>query len=131
MSTNHEILSTPEFENAAHDARALQAKYEDIRHRIQGQKEVVQQYATQLDELISAHAWEQADTADDVHQARQECFEAVERYQEEYGLLVAMETAATNAREEVATAGRKVFGIMANIVSVQTGGGDLEALIQA
>ena len=131
MSTNQEILSTPEFEDAASDARTLQAKYDDIRLRIQGQKDVVQQYAAQLDELIGAHAWDQADAEDNAHQARVECFEAAERYQEEYGLLVAMETAAENARNEVATAGRKVFGIMASIISAQTGGSDLEALLQA
>lgn len=131
MGTEHEIISTQEFEDASQDARVLQAKYDDIRLRIQGQKDVVQQYAAKLDELISAHAWEQVDDEDDAHQARVECFEAAERYQEEYGLLVAMETAAENARNEVATAGRKVFGIMANIVSVQTGGGDLDALMQA
>lgn len=130
MNTEHEIISTAELDDATHYARACQAKYEDIRHRVRKQAEAVQEYSVALGELVNGRAWEGADTADEARHARQECAEAAERYQEEYGLLVAMETAAANAKDEAASAGRKVFAVMAGIVSTQLGAGDLNALIQ-
>ena len=130
MNTEHEIISTAELDDAAHYARACQATYEDIRHRVRRQGEIVRAHSVKLGELVNARAWEQANTADEARQARQDCAEAAERYQEEFGLLVAMETAATNAKDEAVSAGRKVYAVMGRIVSSQLGGSDLDALIQ-
>ena len=128
MSIEHEIISTAELEDASHYARACQAKFKDIRHRVCKQREIVQEYSVKLGGLVNARAWEQSDTADEARQARQECAEAAERFQEEYGLLMAMETAAVNAKDEAASARRKVYAVMAGIVSSQLGGSDLASL---
>ncbi len=130
MNTNHEILSTAELEDAADYARACQANYEDIRHRVRKQREVVVECSDYLGELVNERAWERAATPEAAREARQACAEAAERYQEEYGLLNAMETAAINAKEEAARAGRKVYGVIGGIVTTQLGGGDIKALIE-
>ena len=130
MNTNHEILSTAELEDAAHYARARQAKYGDIRHRVRKQREVVGECSGYLGELVNEPAWEKSATPEAAREARQACAEAAERYQEEYRLFKAMETAAINAREEAARAGRKVNGVIGGIVTSQIGGSDIKALIE-
>ncbi len=82
-----------------------------------------------LGELVNERAWEKAATPEAAREARQACAEAAECYQEEYGLLNAMETAAINAKEEAARAGRKVYGVIGGIVTSQIGGSDIKALI--
>ena len=130
MSTNHEILSTAELEDTAHYARACQAKYEDIRHRVRKQREVAAECSDYLGELVNERAWESAPTPEAAREARLACAEAAERYQEEYRLLNAMETAAINAKSEVDRAGRKVYGVIGGIVTSQLGGSDIKALIE-
>ena len=130
MNTNHEILSTAELEDAAHYARACQANYEDIRHRVRKQREVVSECSDYLGELVNERAWERAATPEAAREARQACAEAAERYQEEYGLLNAMETAAINAKDHSISAGRKVYGVIGGIVTAQLGGSDIKALIE-
>ena len=130
MNTNHEILSTAELEDTAHYARACQAKYEDIRHRLRKQKEVVEECSEYLGKLVNERAWERAATPDSAREARQECAEAADRYQEEYQLLNAMETAAINAKIEADRASKKVFGVISGIVTAQIGGADFQALIE-
>ena len=129
MNTNHEILSTAELEDAAHYARACQAKYEDIRHRVRKQREVVDECSDYLGELVNERAWERAATPEAAREARQACTEAAERYQEEYGLLNAMETAAINAKDDSISAGRKVYGVIGGIVTAKLGGREIKALI--
>ncbi len=130
MNTNHEILSTAELEDAAHYARACQANYEDIRHRVRKQREVVGECSDYLGELVNERAWEKAATPEAAREARQACAEAAEQYEDEHRLLRAMETAAINAREETVSAGRKVYGVIGGIVTTQLGGGDIKALIE-
>jgi len=130
MNTNHEILSTAELEDAAHYARACHANYEDIRHRVRKQREVVGECSDYLGELVNERAWERAATPEAAREARQACAEAAESYQEEYGLLNAMETAAINAKDETVSAGRKVFGVIGGIVTSQLGGSDIQTLIK-
>ena len=127
---NTEILSTAELEDATHYARACQANYEDIRHRVRKQREVVGECSDRLGELVNERAWENAATPEAAREARQACAEAAEQYEDEYRLLRAMETAAINAREEVASAGRKVYGVIGGIVTSQLGGSDMKALIE-
>ena len=130
MNTNHEILSTAELEDAAHYARACQENYEDIRHRVRKQREVVGECSDYLGELVNERAWERAATPEAAREARQACAEAAERYQEEYRLFKAMETAAINTKSEVDRAGRKVYGVIGGIVTSQLGGSDIKALIE-
>lgn len=129
MNTNHEILSTAELEDAAHYARVCQANFEDIRHRVRKQREVVGERSDCLGELVNERAWERAETPEAAREARQACAEAAEDYRDEHRLLNALETAAINAREETARAGRKVYGVIGGIVTSQLGGGDIKALI--
>ena len=126
---NTEILSTAELEDAAHYARACQENYEDIRHRVRKQREVVGECSDYLGELVNERAWERAATPEAAREARQACAEAAERYQEEYRLFKAMETAAINTKSEVDRAGRKVYGVIGGIVTSQLGGSDIKALI--
>ncbi len=127
---NTEILSTAELEDAAHYARACQAKYEDIQHRTRKQGLVVRECSDCLGELVNERAWEKAATPEEAREARQACAEAAEQYEEEHRLLRAMDTAAINAREETTRAGRKVYGLIGEIVTTQLGGGDIRALIE-
>ncbi len=126
---NTDILSTAELEDATHYARACQTNYEDIRHRVRKQRDVVGECSDYLGKLVSERAWERAATPESAREARQACAEAAERYQEEYGLLNAMETAAINAKDDSISAGRKVYGVIGGIVTTQLGGGDIKALI--
>ncbi len=130
MNTNYEILSTAELEDAAHYARACQANYEDIRHRVRKQREVVGECSDYLGELVNERAWEKAATPEAAREARQACAEAAERYQEEHGLLNAMETAAIHTKTKVDRASRKVFGVIGGIVTTQIGGADIQAQIE-
>ncbi len=127
---NTEILSTAELQDAAHYARACQAKYEDIQHRTRKQGLVVRECSDYLGELVNERAWEKAAMPEAAREARQACAEAAEQYQDEHRLLGAMETAAINAREEAVSAGRKVYGVIGGIVTTQLGGGDFKALIE-
>ncbi len=127
---NTEILASAELEDAAHYARACQANYEDIRHRVRKQTEVVAECSDYLGELVNERAWERAATPEAAREARQACAEAAEQYQDEHRLLRAMETAAINARQETTNAGRKVFGVIGGIVTTQLGGSDIKALIE-
>ena len=127
---NTEILSTAELEDAAYYARACQAKYEDIRHRVRKQREVVGECSDRLGELVNERAWEAAATPEAAREARQACAEAAEQYEDEHRLLGALETAAINAREEAVSAGRKVYGVIGGIVTTQLGGSDIKALIE-
>ena len=127
---NTEILSTAELEDAAHYARACQAKYEDIQHRTRKQGLVVRECSDCLGELVNERAWEKAATPEAAREARQACAEAAEQYEDEHRLLRAMETAAINARQETTNAGRKVFGVIGGIVTTQLGGSDIKALIE-
>jgi len=129
MNTNHEIVSTAELEDAAHYARACQAKYEDIRHRVRKQRAVVEECSDYLGELVNERAWESTATAESARAARQVCAEAADCYQDEYQLLNAMEIAAINTKSEVDSASRRVFGVIGGIVSTQVGGDDIRALI--
>ena len=117
MNIEHDNISTAELDDAAHYARACQARHKDIQHRVRKQSQAVHDYSVKLDELVNARAWEQEDTADEARQARQECAEAAELYREELQLLRAMETAAANAKDEAAGAGRRVYAVMGSIVS--------------
>ena len=128
MNTN--ILSTAELEDATYCARACHAKYEDIRHRVRKQRQVVEEYSKSLGDLITERAWEKAPTPEAAREARLVCAEAAENYQDEHQLLSAMETAAINAREETARAGRKVYGVIGGIVTSQLGGNDIKTLIE-
>ena len=130
MNTNHEILSTVELEDAAHDARACQVNYEDIQHRVRKQKEVAEQYSEFLGELVNECAWERAATPEAAREVRQACAEAADRYQEEHQLLIAMETAAINAKVEADRASRKVFAVISGIVTTQIAGADFQGLIE-
>ena len=127
---NTEISSTAELEDAAHYARACQAKYEDIRHRVRRQREVVGKCSDYLGELVNERAWEKAATPEAAREARQACAEAAEQYQDEHRLLRAMETAALNAKDDTISAGRKVYGVIGGIVTSQIGGDDIRALIE-
>jgi len=127
---NTEILASAELEDAAHYARACQAKYEDIQHRTRKQGLVVRECSDYLGELVNERAWEKAATPEEAREARQACAEAAEEYEDEHRLLTAMETAAINAREEAVSAGRKVYGVIGGIVTTQLGGGDFKALIE-
>ncbi len=127
---NTEILSTAELEDAAHYARACQAKYEDIRHRVLKQRGVVGECSDYLGELVNERAWERAATPEAAREARQACAEAAEQYQDEHRLLRAMETAALNAKDDTISAGRKVYGVIGGIVTSQIGGSDNKALIE-
>ena len=127
---NTEILASEELEDAAHYARACQAKYEDIRHRVRKQREVVGECSNYLGQLVNDRAWEKAATPEEAREARQACAEAAEQYDDEYRLLRAMETAAINAREEAVCAGRKLYGVIGGIVTTQLGGSDIKALIE-
>ncbi len=129
MNINHEILSTAELEDAAHYARACQANYEDIRHRVRKQREVVGECSDYLGGLVNERAWERAATPEGAREARQACAEAAECYEDEYRLFKAMEMAAINAKSEAVSAGRKVYGVIGGIVTSQIGGGDIKALI--
>ncbi len=130
MNTNYEILSTAELEDAAHYARACQANYEDIRHRVRKQRDVVVECSDYLGELVNERAWERAATPAAAREARQACAEAAEQYQDEHRLLRAMETAALNAKDDTISAGRKVYGVIGGIVTSQIGGDDIKALIE-
>ena len=127
---NTEILATAELEDAAHYARACQAKYEDIQHRVRKQRDVVGECSEYLGEMVNERAWEKAATPKAAREARHACAEAAEQYEDEHRLLRAMETAAINAREEVASAGRKVYGVIGGIVTTQLGGSDIKSLIE-
>ncbi len=130
MNRNHEILSTAELEDASHYARACQANYEDIRHRVRKQREVVSERSDCLANLVNERAWERAETPEAAREARQACAEAAENYEDEYRLFKAMEIAAINAKSDAASAGRKVYGVIGGIVTSQIGGGDIKALIE-
>ena len=127
---NTEILATAELEDAAHYARACQAKYEDIQHRVRKQREVVGECSNYLGQLVNDRAWEKAATPEAAREARQACAEGAEQYNDEHRLLRAMETAAINAREEAVSAGRKVYGVIGGIVTTQLGGSHIKALIE-
>ncbi len=127
---NTEILASAELEDAAHYARACQASYEDIQHRVRKQMEVVSECSNYLGELVNERAWERAATPEAAREARQACAEAAENYEDEYRLFKAMEIAAINAKSEAVSAGRKVYGVIGGIVTAQLGGGDIKALIE-
>ena len=127
---NTEILASAELEDAAHYARACQAKYEDLQHRVRKQRGTVGECSDYLGQLVNAHVWEKSATPEAAREARQACAEAAEQYEDEYRLLTAMETAAINAREETARAGRKVYGVIGGIVTSQLGGSKIKALIE-
>ena len=127
---NTEILASAELEDAAHYARACQAKYEDIQHRVRKQGLVVRECSDCLGELVNERAWEKAAKPEEAREARQACAEAAEQYEEEHRLFRAMKTAAINARKEAVSAGRKVYGVIGGIVTTQLGGGDIKALIE-
>ena len=127
---NTELIATAELEDAAHYARACQAKYEDIQHRVRKQRVVVRECSDYLGELVNERVWEKAPTPEAAREARQACAEAAEEYEDEHRLLRAMETAAIHAREEAVSAGRKVYGVIGGIVTTQLGGSDIKALIE-
>ncbi len=127
---NTEFLSTAELEDAAHYARACQANYEDIRHRVRKQREVVVECSDYLGELVNERTWERAATPEAAREARQACAEAAEQYQDEHRLLRAMDTAALNAKDDAASASRKVYGVIGGIVTSQIGSDDIRALIE-
>ena len=129
MNRDYELLSTAEFEDTAHYARTCQVKFEDIQYRVRRQRQVVLECAERLGNLVNAHAWENAETPKTGREARQACAEAAEDYEDELRLLNALETAGINAREEAATAGRKVFGVLGAIVASQIGGDDIKETI--
>ncbi len=117
MSIIDEIVPTVELEDATVTAKACQARFEDLQERMARQSGKVNQLAMDLQELILAMNWEIAETPEEAAQAKQQCSELAEHYQQERQLLQAINTALLDTREDASSAGNRVTQIVSRLVS--------------
>ncbi len=129
MNIVDEIVPSPELQAAATAARNCQAKFDELQDRLIKQREIVNDLSLELRDLVMAREWQKAATPEEATSARRECSLAAERYQEEYELLGAIETAVRNIRADVSIAGNRVFGIISQLVSSEYTGAVIEGAV--
>ncbi len=117
MSIIDEIVPTVELEEAFVTAKACQARFEDLQERMARQSGKVNQLGRDLQELILARNWETAETPEEAAQAKRQCSELAEHYQQERQLLQAINTALLDTREDASSAGNRVTQIVSRLVS--------------
>ena len=113
---------TSELDRATYHVRACRAKQVDIQNRIGSQRRVVADRSNDLSKLVDECAWEYAPTPAAASDARQACADAANHFKEEHQLLMALETAAANAKAESDRAKRKVLGVIGSLAASQIEG---------